>query len=60
MCVLIGCNNNKMSQSRLNLPESRARSYLLQPIEYRKVLHNRHDHHPSSPPSRTPAHPQPA
>ena len=41
------------------LVEGRLSPYLLQPIEYRKVLHNRHDHHPSSPPSRTPAHPQP-
>lgn len=39
-----------MSQSRLSKAESRSRSYLQQPIEYRKVLHNRTDHHtPLSP-----------
>jgi hypothetical protein len=49
-----------MSQSRLNKSDSRARSYLQQSIEYRKVFHKRNDHQPAaSPPPRVPSQARP-
>lgn len=41
-----------MSQSRLNKSSSRTRSYLQQPIEYRKVMLHRSDHHSTLSPSQ--------